>query len=134
MKYVFDTTTYSELLRGNKLVASVVNEAETVYIPNVVVAELKYGFELGNRREDNARLLSRFVANRKVHILLPDNATTDYFVSIAVFARRKGVQLSSHDIWIAAFTEQWDATLLTFDNDFKHLDYKGFKLQLEKLT
>lgn len=132
MKYIFDTTTYSELLRGHQRVATIVNEAEIIYIPNVVMAELKYGFNLGSRLEDNEKLLSRFVANKKVHILLPDNATTDYFVNIAIFARKKGVQLSTHDVWIASFAEQWGAILLTFDKDFKHLSYSGFELELEK--
>jgi predicted nucleic acid-binding protein len=128
---VFDTTTYSHLLKGHQVVADVLKSAEAILLPSVVIAELRYGFRLGTKQEENERLLARFVANKKIRILLPDNATTDYFVNIAIFARKKGVQLSTHDIWIAALTEQWDATLVTFDNDFKHLDYKDIKLQLE---
>ena len=131
MKYVFETTTYSHLLKGHKGVAEILKNAETILLPSVVLAELRYGFRLGTRQEENEKLLSRFIANKKIQVVLPDNATTDYFVNIAVFARKKGVQLSTHDLWIAALTEQWDVTLVTFDNDFKHLDYKGIKLQLE---
>jgi predicted nucleic acid-binding protein len=130
MKYLFDTTAYSQLLRGHKKVAGLTKAAEAILIPNVVMAELAYGFRLGTRQAENEQLLNRFVANKKVQVLLPDNATTDYFVTIAVFARRAGVQLSSHDLWIAALAEQWDAALITFDNDFKHLDYEGLKFQL----
>ncbi len=49
-------------------------------------------------------------------------------MNIAVLARKKGVQLSTHDIWIAALSEQWDATLVSFDNDFKFLNYKTLQL------
>lgn len=128
MMFVFDTTAYSELLRGHKKVAEILNGAEEVLIPNVVMAELQYGFQLGAKRSENEKLLNRFVASKKVRILLPDNATTSYFVGIATFARKKGVQLSSHDIWIAALAEQWEATLVSFGNDFKHLAYKSLKL------
>lgn len=131
MKYLFDTTTYSHLLKGHKVVADVLKDAEAILLPNVVMAELRYGFRLGTKQEENERLLARFVANKKIHVVLPDNATTDYFVNIAIFARKKGVQLSTHDVWIAALAEQWDATLVTFDNDFKHLNYKDIKLKLE---
>jgi len=131
MKYLFDTTTYSHLLKGHTVVADTLKNAETILLPNVVLAELRYGFRLGTRQDENERLLSRFIANKKIQVVLPDNATTDYFVNIAVFARKKGVQLSTHDLWIAALTEQWDATLVTFDNDFRHLGYKDIKLQLE---
>ncbi|HET9173782.1 MAG TPA: PIN domain-containing protein [Candidatus Saccharimonadales bacterium] len=131
MKYLFDTTTYSHLLKGNQNVADILRGAETILFPNIVIAELKYGFMLGSRREENEQLLNRFIANKKIRVTLPDNATTDYFASIAVFAHKKGVQLSTHDLWIAALTEQWDVTLVTFDKDFKHLGYEGIKLHLE---
>jgi len=130
MKYVFDTTAYSELLRGHKDVAEVLKSATEILVPHVVIAELQYGFCLGSKRPENEKLLSRFIASKKVRTLLADNATTDYFVNIAVFARKKGVQLSSHDIWIAALAEQWGATLVTFDKDFKHLQYKDLELWL----
>lgn len=128
MKCLFDTSAYSELLRGHKKIAEVVRSATEIYIPNVVTAELHYGFALGSRQVENEKLLARFVASKKVRVLLPDNATTDYFVDIAVFARKKGAQLSMHDIWIAALAEQWGALLVSFDNDFKHLGRSDLKL------
>jgi tRNA(fMet)-specific endonuclease VapC len=128
MKYLLDTTAYSELLRGHKRVGEIVKNADELYIPNVVVAELEYGFRLGNRQPENEKLLTRFVSNKKVHVLLPDNATTVYFVNIAIVAHKKGVQLSSHDIWIAALAEQWDIILVSFDKDFEHLSYENLQL------
>lgn len=128
MKYVFDTTAYSELLRGHKAVAGALTNAHEVLLPHVVIAELRYGFRLGSRQAENEKLLARFTASRKVRILLPDHATTDYFVHLATHAHQKGVQLSSHDLWIAALAEQWGANLVTFDNDFRHLAYDGLKL------
>jgi tRNA(fMet)-specific endonuclease VapC len=128
MKHVFETTTYSELVSGHPEVVKIIKEAEKILIPSFTVAELRYGFRLGNRQEENDKLLNRFIANKKVQVLLPDNATADYFVNIAVYARKKGVQLSTHDIWIAALSEQWDATLVSFDRDFKYLGYKELKL------
>ncbi len=135
MKYVFDTSTYSELLKGHHKVAEITRKSEQIFLPNIVIAELQYGFELGTRKGENEKLLAKFLANKKIYVLLPDNATTAYFVNIAVLARRKGVQLSTHDIWIAALSEQWDATLVSFDTDFKHLDYDSLHLlHLEKVT
>jgi predicted nucleic acid-binding protein len=131
MTYLLDTTAYSELLRGHEVVAKVVRSADQILLPNVVIAELQYGFRLGTKQQENDRLLSRFIASKKVRTLLADNATTGYFVDIAIFARQKGVQLSSHDLWIVALAEQWDATLLTFDKDFHHLGYDSLKIQLE---
>ena len=99
-----------------------------VLLPNVVVAELRYGFALGSKQEQNERLLARFLASQKIKLALPDSATTDYFVTIAAHARRNGVQLSTHDLWIAALAEQWEASLVTFDNDFTYLKRDELKL------
>lgn len=108
--------------------AQIVQNSDTICLPHVVIAELRFGFQLGSRLIENEQLLNRFMANKKVRVLLPDNATTDYFVNLAVLARRKGVQLSSHDLWIAALAEQWEATLVSFDHDFRHLNYENLKL------
>jgi tRNA(fMet)-specific endonuclease VapC len=132
MKYLFDTTAYSELLRGREEMAGLLNAAEGVLLPNVVIAELQYGFRLGSKQTENEKLLSRFLASKRVHSLLPDNATTDYFVNIAILARKKGVQLSAHDIWIASLAEQWDATLVSSDRDFVLLDYNKLRLHYFK--
>ncbi|GAC1502748.1 MAG: hypothetical protein NVS1B10_07590 [Candidatus Saccharimonadales bacterium] len=134
MKYLFDTTAYSELLRGRKEVAQILLEAEKILLPNIVIAELQYGFRLGTKHSENEKLLSKFLANKKVHALLPDNATTEYFVNLAILARKKGVQLSLHDLWIAALTEQWDAKLVTTDRDFVHLNYDNLLLNYLKQT
>jgi tRNA(fMet)-specific endonuclease VapC len=131
MTYMLDTTAYSELLRGHPSVAKIIKTADKILLPNVVIAELQYGFRLGSKQLENERLLSRFIASQKVQALLADNATTSYFVDIAIFARQKGIQLSSHDLWIAALAAQWEAILLTFDKDFGHLSYDSLKLQLE---
>lgn len=132
MKYVFDTTAYSELLRGHQTVAELLKKSDQIYMPNIVIAELGYGFGLGSKQLENQKLLARFLDSKKVGVLLPDNITTTYFVAIALYARKKGIQLSSHDIWIAALTEQWESTLVTFDNDFKYLAYQNLKLWPQK--
>ncbi len=134
MKYLFDTTAYSELLRGRKEVAELLNNTENILLPNVVIAELQYGFRLGSRHSENEKILSKFLANKKVHAILPDNATTGYFVNIAILARKKGIQLSTHDVWIASLTEQWDATLVSSDKDFVHLNNDSLKLYFIEQT
>ena len=130
MRYLFDTSAYSNLQRGQLQMAAYLQQAEAILLPGMVVAELRYGFALGKRNSENERLLNRFIADEKVHLLLADTKTINGFVHIATFAHRKGVSLSQHDIWIASMSVQWDATLVTFDKDFEHLGYKKLKLRI----
>ena len=134
MNYILDTSAYSQLVRGHTAAAHALRTAENVYVPQMVIAELRYGFQLGGRLADNERLLQKFLAAGKVRALFTDAATTDYFVAIAVHVRRTGVQLATHDLWIAALAHQWGATLLTYDRDFAHLGYNELQLQYETIT
>lgn len=129
MDYLFDTSAYSQLLRGNPAASKALQSADKVFIPSFVLAELRFGHASGSKMQENEKLLNRFIAAQKVQVLLPDHATTDYFVATALYARKKGVALASHDIWIAALAQQWDAKLLTYDRDFAHLNYPDLKLR-----
>jgi tRNA(fMet)-specific endonuclease VapC len=121
VKYVFDTSAYSQLVRGQPDMARLVVAAEEILVPYVCIAELRYGFALGGRQAENEKLLARFLASPKVHTLLADNLTTDYYVELASYVHGHGKQLSHHDIWIAALAVQTKAALVTFDHDFQHV-------------
>jgi tRNA(fMet)-specific endonuclease VapC len=130
MKYIFDTSAYSELVRGHDGMALLVKSAEEIFMPQFSVAELRYGFALGDRQKINEKLLARFLTSPKVRQVSASNATTENYVDIAVYVRKNGKQLSHHDVWIAALAVQYNATLVTFDQDFKYLQKNTPPIQL----
>lgn len=131
MNCILDTTAYTQLNRGDKTIAQIVREAEHVFLPQFTIAELRFGFALGSRLEENEALLRKFLSAVHIDVIFADDATTAFYVSVAVYARKHGKQLSHNDIWIAALAQQHGAELLTFDKDFKGIsDIEGLRLQV----
>ena len=60
MKILLDTNRYTDLARGNADVQRVVDKADEVWIPIIVLGELRAGFRQGTRQTDNEAALEKF--------------------------------------------------------------------------
>ncbi len=121
MNLVLDTNAYSDYVRGNKSILATLNGAEIVYIPVIVIGELKRGFYYGRKVAHNLETLNAFLAKPRVKLLEVDDETADQYGHLAAFLKRNGTPIPTNDIWIAALCVQYDLPLLTRDSDFDHL-------------
>lgn len=118
MRLLLDTNVYSDLRRGDEVVAGLVQQAERVLMSAVVVGELLYGFRHGDRFEWNHERLRRFLDLPEVEFLPVTYTTADRFGRIFAALRRAGRPIPSNDIWIAAHALESGADLLSFDRHF----------------
>lgn len=65
-RYCLDTSAYSRFQRGDRQVVELLDRAEWVGVPAVVLGELWTGFLLGSRAEANRIALQRFLAHPAV--------------------------------------------------------------------
>jgi len=121
MKVALDANRYSDLCRGIAEVVDQVARAEKVYLPLIVLGELRAGFQAGSRARQNERILARFLRSLRVRLLLPDEQTSFHYASLFVQLRRQATPIPTNDLWIAALVIQHDLTLLTRDSHFKHV-------------
>lgn len=121
MKVALDTNAYSDFMRGRDDRVTVVRAASRVWLPLIVVGELRAGFAAGTRHNPNAANLQRFLNRPRVGILIPDEQTTHHYAALYVFLRSKGVTLPTNDLWIAALVVQHDLVLCSSDAHFDHL-------------
>jgi predicted nucleic acid-binding protein len=121
LKLALDTNTYADLCRGEARVVDLVRDAEAVFLPFVVVAELRAGFTLGKRGAENERVLRRFLAKPGVAALFADEQTTRHYATVLSELRLQGRPIPVHDLWIAALVLQHELTLCTRDRHFDHL-------------
>jgi len=121
MKLALDAHRYDDLLTGDETVAEVVESADEVHLPFVVVGELRAGFAAGNRTVENERLLRRFLLKEGVEILLADEQTTHHYAAVYAQLRRQGTPIPTNDMWIAALALQHDLVLCTRDRHFDRL-------------
>ena len=121
MRIAIDTNRYSDLARGDKAVQTAVQNAEEVFVPFPVLAELRIGFLGGSKGADNERQLREFLRRAGVSVLFADEPTTRHFASLMLQLRRQGTPLPINDVWIAALTLQHGLTLYARDKHFDHI-------------
>ncbi len=118
LRIAVDANCYVDFCRGEPAAVEVLRRAAEIYIPFIVLAELRAGFVLGTRHRDNERQLIRFLQSRRVLTLLPDEATTHVYAKLFSDLRRAGTPIPVNDLWIATLALQHDLTLATRDRHF----------------
>lgn len=121
MRLALDTNRYVDLCKGVEETVALVEEAETVLLPFVVLGELRAGFALGRRQADNERTLRRFLLKQGVHVLFADDQTTHHYASVFRQLRKQGTPIPTNDMWLAALVLQHNLALHARDRHFDHL-------------
>jgi tRNA(fMet)-specific endonuclease VapC len=121
VRIALDTNRYADLCRGREVTARLVATAEMVFLPFVVVAELRAGFALGRRSAENERVLRRFLLKEGVQVLFADDQTTLHYAGLFRQLRLQGTPIPTNDIWISALVLQHNAVLHDRDRHFDHL-------------
>lgn len=121
MRIALDMNRYTDLCRGAAEVVEHVARAERVFMPFIVLAELRAGFKIGSRAKQNEKLLVRFLNSPRVRLLLPDEQTTHHYAALFAQLRQQATPIPTNDIWIAALVLQHDLALLARDQHFDQL-------------
>jgi tRNA(fMet)-specific endonuclease VapC len=121
VRIALDTNRYVDLCKGVEDTVTVVSTAEAVFLPFVVVAELRAGFGLGKRAAENERVLRRFLLKPGVFVLYPDEQTTHHYAAAYRQLRLQGTPIPTNDLWIAALILQHNLRLHDRDRHFNHL-------------
>lgn len=118
MKLCIDTNAYTALKLGRDEVCDLVESADIVYVPVIVLGELYAGFFQGKHLERNVSELRSFLNVPGVEEL-PVTASIAERYGILVAALRKGGNpIPTNDIWIAAAALETGSRLLSYDKHF----------------
>ncbi len=82
MRVALDTNRYVDLCRGIVGTVAVLEAADEILLPFVVLGELRAGFAHGRRTAENERILRRFLLNDGVHVLYADDQTTHHYAAV----------------------------------------------------
>jgi len=121
MRLALDTNRYTDFCRDIDGVAEELERAERVYVPFIVVGELRAGFAVGKRSAENERTLRRFLAKDGVEALLADEQTTHHYAAVYRQLRSQGTPIPTNDMWIAALVLQHNLVLFARDSHFDRL-------------
>lgn len=121
MKLALDTNRYTDLCRGEPSVSETVEFAEEVWLPFIVIGELRAGFAAGAREATNEAVLRRFLLKPNVGTLYADDQTTHHYANVYRQLRKQGTPIPTNDMWIAALVLQHSLVLFARDAHFDAL-------------
>ena len=121
MRLALDTNAYVALMRGDESVRDLLEGADYIGIPAVVLGELSAGFLLGDRPERNLREFDSFIADAGVEVLGIGRREAERYGALVKALRERGRPIPTNDIWIAACALCADTRLLTADTHFSEV-------------
>lgn len=121
MRLALDTNRYTDLCRGEKSVIETVERADEVWVPFIVVGELRAGFAVGAQGPRNEAVLRRFLLKPGVGMLYADEQTTHHYASVYQQLRKQGTPIPANDMWIAALVLEHSLVLYARDKHFDAL-------------
>ncbi|HEV2990713.1 MAG TPA: type II toxin-antitoxin system VapC family toxin [Candidatus Angelobacter sp.] len=121
VRLALDTNRYTDLCRGNAPVVETVEAADEVWLPFIVLGELRAGFAVGTQGPRNEAVLRRFLLKPGVDVLYADEQTTHHYATLYRQLRKQGTPIPTNDLWIAALALQHSLTLYDRDAHFDAL-------------
>ena len=121
VRIALDTNRITDLFRGDADLAERLATCEEVWIPLIVLGELKAGFHGGTQQRRNEMLLNRLLAKTTVDVLLPGGETAEHYARVFVQLKRAGTPVPDNDLWIAALVLEHNLVLVTRDQHFERI-------------
>lgn len=121
MRVAVDTNRYVDLCKGVAETVEVLESADVIVLPFVVLAELRAGFLLGRRQVENERSLHTLLLKDGVDVVYADDQTTHHYASVYRQLRKQGTPIPTNDMWLAALVLQHNLALHARDRHFDHL-------------
>ena len=121
MRVVLDTSAYICYGQNHAGVIRVLENAETIFLPAVALAELLTGFHKGRRFRSNRRQLERVIRELEIDLIAEDRKVAEQYALVYDNLRRRRKPIPTNDIWISASCMTVRGTLLTTDGHFREV-------------
>lgn len=121
MRVALDTSRLTDLFQGDTALADTLGGCDEVWIPLLVLGEIKAGFCGGTQGHRNEILLRELLAKPTVAVALPTRETAEHYARLFVQLKRAGSPIPDNDLWIAALILEHDLVLITRDRHFDRI-------------
>jgi len=121
VRLALDTNRYTDLCRGETSIVKTLELADEVWLPFIVIGELRAGFAVGTQGPHNEAILRRFLLKSGVGVIYADEQTTHHYAAVYRQLRKQGTPIPTNDMWIAALALQHSLVLCDRDSHFDAL-------------
>lgn len=113
---ILDTNALSALVEGEAALEPVLEQANELAIPVIVLGEYRYGISYSRHRTHYEHWLAEYLP--KFHILELDERTTIPYTAVHSELKSAGTPIPSNDYWIAALCRQHAMPIVSRDRHF----------------
>ena len=121
MRILIDSNRYCDFCKGQQDAVAILRKVDEIFIPFIVLGELRAGFACGSRGLDNEKVLVQFLNSPRVKLLYADEDTTHHYARLFKQLRQQGKPIPVNDLWIASLAVQHDLLLFSRDTHFAAL-------------
>ena len=121
MKISIDTNAYVDFLRNKEDRVHLFREASEIFVPFIVLGELRAGFASGKKSRTNERSLGAFLNSPRVSVLYAEEETTHRYAQVFSQLKSQGTPIPTNDIWITAICLQHNLPLVSNDKHFEFI-------------
>jgi len=121
VRVALDANRLTDLFQGDAALAEWLESCEEVWIPLIVLGEMKAGFYGGSQQRRNEVLLRRLLAKTTVAVLLPTHETAEHYARLFVQLKLAGTPIPHNNLWIAALVLEHGLLLITRDRHFQRI-------------
>src|SRR5574341_637138 len=115
-----DTNAVIAYREGIPEVCELIDRTDIVFLPVIVLGELRYGAINSSKPKKNEQDVNKFVAHT---FLIPiDEAVAVSYANVRSNLKKTGHPIPENDIWIAAICLELDVPLLSSDGHFEHIN------------
>jgi tRNA(fMet)-specific endonuclease VapC len=108
-------------MMGEKGIKELLERADSVLVPSIVLGELYAGFYMGQRAKENIEKMTSFLERPGIATVSIDHAIAERYGLLIKALKEAGTPLPTNDVWIAAVTLETGARLLTRDVHYKSI-------------
>jgi tRNA(fMet)-specific endonuclease VapC len=108
-------------MKGESEIRFILETAEEIIVPSVVLGELYSGFQMGKQLKRNTHELELFLANPGVFCMDITKSVAERYGLVIKILQDNGTPIPTNDIWIASLVLETGAKLLTRDSHFEHV-------------
>jgi predicted nucleic acid-binding protein len=121
MRLLIDSNRFIDFCAGDEQVVSTFESVPLLYIPFVVLAEIRAGGRVTKRGENQVRILQQLINQPGVRTVHSTDATTHHYAQLYASLKKSGNPIPTNDIWIAALAIEHDLILYSRDSHFERI-------------
>lgn len=121
MNLCLDTNAYTAFKRGHLPLCNLLESADQIFVPSIVLGELYAGFFQGKKSRQNRTELQQFIESPGVSIIDISSSVAERYGRLIQILRENGKPIPTNDIWIAAATLDTGSRLVSYDKHFERV-------------